>query len=157
MIMNNFDKETMLMLLAPLPKEAVKPHPTKRGMSAINPIYVSERLNKVFGIGGWSFSTENEELKPWVQKTKNGQRDMFKGIVKCQLSLSNGAMYQTTASSDNDDAGDALKGAATDGLTKLASWLGVGSHVWKNQSYEQALEAWRKEWNKLKDNKTEEK
>ena len=39
------------MLDAPLPAEAIKPHPTKSNMSTINAIFVTERLNEVFGVG----------------------------------------------------------------------------------------------------------
>jgi hypothetical protein len=149
------DEKKRLMLMFPLPKEAVKDHPTKKmadgtPFSSINPIYVTERLNKVLGLGGWSFETEMITSTPFTQKTRSGEREMFRGVVKCTLTLNeSGAQYQTTASSDNNDEGDALKGAATDGLTKLASWLGVGSYIWKNQSYEQALADFNKQWEKL--------
>lgn len=34
---------------------------------------------------------------------------------------------------DNGDKGDALKGATTDALTKIGSYLGIGQDVWKNK------------------------
>ena len=43
------------ILTTPLPKEALKQHPSKRFLTTINPIYVVERLNLAFGIGGWTF------------------------------------------------------------------------------------------------------
>ena len=40
-------------LKAPLPAEAITPHPTKPWLSSIKPAFVIERLNDVFGPGGW--------------------------------------------------------------------------------------------------------
>ena len=58
------------ILTADLPKEALKPLPHKRNakgepMTSITPIYVIERLNKAFGLGGWQFEPEviNDEEK----------------------------------------------------------------------------------------------
>lgn len=46
-------------LKKPLPDEAVKAHPTKTFLSSIKAIYVTERLNEVFGCGAWSVRTEH--------------------------------------------------------------------------------------------------
>lgn len=40
---------------------------------------------------------------------------------------------------DNADKGDALKGAATDALTKIGSYLGIGQDVWKDKKGQQAV------------------
>ena len=45
-------------LSRPLPDEAVSPHPTKKYLSSIKSIYVTERLNEVFGVGKWRIETE---------------------------------------------------------------------------------------------------
>ena len=42
--MTEIDK-TYSELRKPLPKEAIKPHPTKAYLSTINPAYVIDRLN----------------------------------------------------------------------------------------------------------------
>mgnify|MGYP000802183513 CR=1 FL=1 len=41
-----------------LPDEAVSQHPTKKFLSSIKSIYVTERLNEVFGVGSWRVETE---------------------------------------------------------------------------------------------------
>jgi hypothetical protein len=35
---------------------------------------------------------------------------------------------------DNPDRGDAYKGAMTDAITKIGSFLGIGADVWKNKA-----------------------
>lgn len=116
--------EMKAMLNAALPAEAIKPHPTKSYLSTINAIYVSERLNEVFGVGEWQTKTEfiNE---------KSNKTSMV--VVKLTLDIpAYGIHYECYGGNDNADYGDAFKGATTDALTKIASWMGIGAHVWKN-------------------------
>lgn len=110
------------ILARPLPVEAVKQHPTKKFLSTINSIYVTERLNECFGVGGWRLSTE-----PVAREQKMV-------VVKVSFAVPEyGIMYECFGGNDNADLGDAYKGATTDALTKIGSWLGIGAHVWKNQ------------------------
>lgn len=116
--------EIKARLNAALPAEAIKPHPTKSYLSTINAIYVSERLNEVFGVGEWQTKTEfiNE---------KSNKTSMV--VVKLTLDIpAYGIHYECYGGNDNADYGDAFKGATTDALTKIASWMGIGAHVWKN-------------------------
>ena len=48
----------MARLKEPLPAKALKPHPSKSFLTTINSIYVTERLNDVFGIGSWQTKSE---------------------------------------------------------------------------------------------------
>ena len=50
-----------------LPDEAVSQHPTKKFLSSIKSIYVTERLNEVFGVGSWRVETgdQNGEVKEY--------------------------------------------------------------------------------------------
>lgn len=117
-------EEMKAKLNAALPAEAIKPHPTKSYLSTINAIYVSERLNEVFGVGEWQTKTEfiNE---------KSNKTSMV--VVKLTLDIpAYGIHYECYGGNDNADYGDAFKGATTDALTKIASWMGIGAHVWKN-------------------------
>ena len=108
----------------PLPAEAIKQHPTKNYLSTINAIYVSERLNEVFGIGEWQTKVE------YVSE-KTNKTTMV--VVKLTLDIpAYGIHYECFGGNDNTDFGDAYKGATTDALTKIGSWLGIGAHVWKN-------------------------
>lgn len=116
-----------------LPAEALSPHPKLAGKSAISAIYIAERLNEVFGIGQWTTSVEFIERHSFIQKTKNGDKDKIMIVIKLILEIpSYGIHYECFGGNDNDDLGDAYKGATTDALTKIGSWLGIGAHVWKN-------------------------
>ena len=48
----NLSSEQLELIAKPLPPQAVKPHPTRAGMSTIKAVFVTERFNDVFGVGG---------------------------------------------------------------------------------------------------------
>lgn len=103
-----------------LPDEAVTPHPTKAYLSNIKAIYVTERLNDVFGVGAWSTSVEHVAT------------DGKMVVVKLTLAIPDyGIRYECYGGNDNADLGDAYKGATTDALTKICSWMGLGADVFK--------------------------
>lgn len=117
-------------LYAPLPSEAIKPHPTKTFLSTIKPIYVTDRLNEVFGIGGWQLRTEN------VLVNDNGTvvNKVIFSVPEYDI------YYECFGGNDNGgktskgfDLGDAFKGATTDGLTKICSYLGIGIDVFRGK------------------------
>ena len=56
--LKSLDSTQLDALSRPLPDEAVSPHPTKKYLSSIKSIYVTERLNEVFGVGKWRIETE---------------------------------------------------------------------------------------------------
>lgn len=121
-------------LQKPLPAWAIKAHPTRRGMSSIHPMAIIDRLNDVFGIDGWDFHTEHISSHPFTQQTKNGERSMFRSAVKGRVYIkSMDKTIEQFGGSSNDDEGDALKGGATDALTKIASYLGIGASIYKGQ------------------------
>jgi hypothetical protein len=117
-------------LYAPLPSEAIKPHPTKTFLSTIKPIYVTDRLNEVFGIGKWQLRTEN------ILVNDNGTV-----VNKVIFSVpDHDIYYECFGGNDNGgqtskgfDLGDAFKGATTDGLTKICSYLGIGIDVFRGK------------------------
>lgn len=105
-----------------LPDEAVSQHPTKKFLSSIKSIYVTERLNEVFGVGSWRVETEIVE------------RSERMVVVKLRFSIPEyGVYYECFGGNDNADLGDACKGATTDALTKVCSWLGIGAEVFKGR------------------------
>ena len=115
-------------LNAPLPAEAIKPHPSKSYLSTINAIYVTERFNQVFGVGRWGTTSDVIEAADkmivlrvhfWAYSPVEGG-DMIK--------------LESYGGNDNVDRGDAYKGAMTDALTKIGSFLGIGADVWKDRS-----------------------
>lgn len=118
--------EMKAMLDKPLPKEAIKQHPTKKFLSTINAIFVTERLNETFGVGAWQTKTEAVTSAP----TKNGTTMV---VTKTIFTVpAYGIYYECYGGNDNADLGDAYKGSMTDALTKIGSYLGIGAHVWKN-------------------------
>ena len=107
---------------APLPPEAVSPHPTKKFLSSIKSIYVTERLNEVFGVGSWKLFTE------FIEKVDKMV------VVKATFRIPEyNVDFECFGGNDNSDLGDAYKGATTDALTKIASWLGIGREVFKGE------------------------
>lgn len=117
-------------LLEPLPEEAVRPHETKSYLSSISAIYVTERFNEVFGLGGWTTKVEHVATEPRQQNSKVG--DMV--VVKVTFEVpKDGIYYEAYGGNDNKDLGDAYKGAMTDALTKIGSYIGVGIDVFKGK------------------------
>ncbi len=113
-----------------LPKEAVKQHPTKTYLSSIKAIYVTERLNDVFGCGKWQIKAE-----------KVSENDKGMVVIKTTLTIPEyGVYYESYGGNDNGgensknfDLGDAYKGATTDGITKIGSYLGIGLSVFQGK------------------------
>lgn len=118
--MQTITNEIKAILNRPLPAEAVTPHPSKTYLSSIKSIYVTERLNEAFGIGAWQIATEFIERKEKMV------------VVKTTLTIPEyGIHYESFGGNDNADLGDAYKGASTDAITKICSWLGIGADVFK--------------------------
>ena len=129
-------QDQVALIKKPLPREAVTPHPTKQNLSTIKAIYVTERLNDVFGIGSWVIQTDIiGEIIEKTRTTSSGrERTEYTAILKTCLSIPDyGIHYESIASSVNDDPGDACKGATTDAITKICSYIGIGIDVFKGQ------------------------
>lgn len=124
-------------LKKPLPFEAVKKHPTKTFLSSIKAIYVTERLNDVFGCGAWTLKTEH------VTTT---EKSMV--VVKVTFEIPEyGVYYESFGGNDNGgensknfDLGDAYKGATTDAITKIGSYLGIAIDVFKGNPNTKPIE-----------------
>lgn len=116
-------------LYAPLPSEAISQHPTKTFLSSIKGIYVTERFNEVFGIGKWTTKVEKVGEYP-PASAKMGPMVVVKVIFEVP---GEGIYYESYGGNDNADVGDAYKGATTDALTKIGSYLGIGMDVYKGK------------------------
>ena len=124
----NITPEMYEALKKPLHKEAVKQHPTKTFLSSIKAIYVTERLNEVFGCGSWRLKVEH------ITTT---EKSMV--VVKVIFEIPEYSVYYESfggndnggLNSKNFDLGDAYKGATTDAITKIGSYLGIGISVFK--------------------------
>lgn len=130
--------EQIAKLERPLPAEALKAHPTKKDssgtpMTTIKAIFVIDRLNEVFGVGVWNLKTtyiSHDKIVRMTQAQK--ERTEYISAVHTELSVPAYDIHlECIAGSTNDDLGDALKGGTTDGITKIASYLGIGAHIWR--------------------------
>lgn len=123
-------KEMRDQLRKPLPKEALKQHPTKTYLTSIKPVFILERLSEVFGTGSWQVRTR------FVERSANGAI-----VVKTSLTIPDYGIYYESFGGNNNggedsknfDLGDAYKGATTDGLTKICSYLEIGIDVFKGK------------------------
>lgn len=134
--MKQLTKEQLALIKKPLPKEAVTQHPTKQNLSTIKAIYVTERLNDVFGVGSWTIKTNLiHDIMEKTRTTSSGkERTEFTAILRTTMEIADyGIYYECIASSVNDDPGDACKGATTDAITKICSYIGIGIDVFKGQ------------------------
>lgn len=111
------------ILKRPLPPEAVKQHPTKKYLSSIKVPFIIERLNEAFGINGWP--VENEIIA--IQ----GKMVVMKSVLRVP---EYGIYVEQFGGNDNDDLGDAYKGACTDALSKIGSYLYIAMDVYKGLS-----------------------
>jgi hypothetical protein len=102
----------------------------KPKMSVIHPMAIIDRLNEVFGIGEWNYKVEFISCDKEIQKTKSGERQIYVSAVKGRLEIGE-LVIEQFGGSTNDDKGDSLKGGATDALTKIASYLGIGAEIYK--------------------------
>jgi hypothetical protein len=105
-----------------LPLEALQPIPGKPYLTSIKGIYVTERFNEVFGVGSWRVEVEFVERKEDAVVVKVIFEVPEKNIY-----------YECYGGNNNKDLGDAYKGATTDALTKIGSYLGVGLEVFKGK------------------------
>lgn len=120
-------------LRKPLPSEAISRHPTKTFLSSIKAIYVTERLNDVFGIGGWKTKVEHIVSEMAQKANKNGVHPVMV-VVKLTFEIPEyGIYYESYGGNDNEDLGDAFKGATTDAITKVGSFLEIGIDVFKGK------------------------
>ena len=125
-------QELVEKLRKPLPNEAVTKHPTKSYLSSIKAIYVVERLNDVFGLGGWKIKNELVELYDFKKSVKGAEVAGTMVVMKATLTVPQyGIEFEAYGGNDNDDRGDAYKGACTDALTKIGSYMFIGMEVYK--------------------------
>lgn len=132
--------EMVAALKKPLPPEAIKQHPTKAYLSAIKVPFIIERLNEVFGVAGWKVRNDIVEA---------GDKMI---VVKSTLTVPEyGIEHEAFGGNDNPDRGDAYKGACTDALSKIASYLYIAMDVYKGLGDAPSREAKKKEAAKSSD------
>jgi len=131
--MKRITPELEAQLRAPLPPEAITQHPTKTFLSSIKGIYITERLNEVFGIGQWTTKVEKVGEYKGEKSDKNGLFPIMI-VTKTTLEIPEyGIYHECYGGNDNADLGDAYKGATTDAISKIGSYLEIGIDVYKGK------------------------
>jgi hypothetical protein len=100
------------------------------GMTAIAAIGITMRLNQVFGYGAWQIRTDNMRTRPIDMKGSTWYYSTCKVIFNVP---EYDIHYECEAGSQNKEEGDSAKGAITDSITKIASWMGIGWEVYNSK------------------------
>jgi hypothetical protein len=120
-----------------LPPEAITSNDKHSHLSSIKPAFVIERMNQVFGVGGYveRYREISMTTKEVVYKQGTPQErkvTLFVATVHGTLDIPKyGIHLENYGGSENENAGDELKGACTDAFTKMCSHLGIGLDVYK--------------------------
>lgn len=128
-VMEKLPNNTRDALRKPMPEEAISEHPTKKFLSTIKAIYIVERLNDIFGIGGWTAEHEivsdAEDYVTVAGRIKIGEPLNFATPVQY------GGHKKT---GKNTEPADGYKSAVTDMISKCASFLEIGIDVFKGKT-----------------------
>ena len=130
------EKEREKLLKADFPPEALSSD-TSRGfeLTSIKAAYVIERLNDVFGLCGEGWKYEFSKFK----EPENGEDGGEVGVKvtlwyrKLDGEWSEPLSYVGGKKIVRGNITDARKSAITDGITKIASMLGIGHNVFKGK------------------------
>lgn len=120
----------------PISNDALTSVEFGKKLTSIKPVFITERLNKVFGYGQWQTQVElipiNGQTVHLGQDSKGNT--VYTVMVKVIFTVPNyGIHYEQIASSNNTDMGDAAKGGASDALGKICSFMGIAEAVYKGE------------------------
>lgn len=135
-------------LSAPLPADAIKASfEGSKGLSTVKSAYQKERMNEVFGIGGWTYEDVLVSIVPspvykWKAQKKErvGEIDYFTNyvLVRTRVYIREFDLYSPwywggwVMDDYHQDIGDAMKSAVTSSLSKcLGEYFEVGIQVYK--------------------------
>ena len=113
-------------LRKPFPPEAISQHPSKSFLSTIKAIYITERLNDLFGIGGWTLEHEIVSDAPEYVAVRG--RIIIGEPYNIRTPDQYGGHNKT---GKNIEPADGYKSAMTDCQSKCASYLEIGIDVFK--------------------------
>ena len=103
--------EMVAKLTRPLPAEAITENKQKTFLSSIKPIYITQRLNEVFGYGNWRTKVDVVT-----------EKDDGSTVVKTTLEIPEYGVYLEQFGGHQDrDLGDSYKSSATDALMLFIS------------------------------------
>lgn len=117
--------EIRKQLNSDFPAKAYKKHPTKTFLTTLKAMYVTERLNDVFGVGRWTIDIEIIERTTDYVLVQGEFRCLdFEVIVPKQY-----GGHKT--SGKGTEIADGFKSALTDCQSKIASYLEIGIEMFK--------------------------
>ena len=118
-------QEMREQLRSPFPPKAYSKHPTKTFLTTLKAMYVTERLNDVFGVGRWTIETEI------IERTDNYVlvQGEFKALDLDVILPKQYGGHNTTGT--NIEIADGYKSALTDCQSKIASYLEIGIEMFK--------------------------
>lgn len=120
-------KEMRSRLRESFPDEAYSKHPTKTFLTVLKAMYVTERLNDVFGIGRWTVEVEViERTEDYVLVKGEFHSLDYDIVVPKQF-----GGHKTTGK--NTEIADGYKSALTDSISKIASYLEIGIDMFKGK------------------------
>lgn len=129
---NVLPDELRQQLRRPFPPEAVAPIPGRTYLTTVKAIYITERLNDVFGIGGWTLETEIISDSGGYVLVK-GSIILFNWNIRTPLQYGG---HKATG-----EIAEAYKSAITDIQSKSASYLEIAIDVFKGRGEIAAKEA----------------
>lgn len=140
-----------------IPQWALSDRPGAGKLTSIKSIYITETLNEMFGIGGWTVQCELIPINgnTFIQ-TKKGDLSFYTVMMKV-IFQTNDIHYECIASADNTDLGDAAKGAISDCLSKIGSWIGIAAAVYRGETIYETLNASHPDWKTIKEDLKEKK
>ena len=119
----------------------------KDNLLYIQHIHVSDRLNRVLGIGQWALVKRSQRAQQVRYTKSEGVRIFFEGVLLirgCYVGEAIGVGdYHLNNSAE--DFGTAMESAMSDCLTRCAKRLGIGSQVWDKTYCETWLSKYAKE------------
>ncbi len=124
---NKITEDMRVKLRSSFPDEAYSAHPTKTFLTTLKAMYITERLNDVFGVGRWSISHEV------VEKTQDYV--LIQGsFVSLDFEVITPSQYGGhKTSGTNTEMADGYKSAVTDCISKIASYLEIGIDMFKGK------------------------
>lgn len=127
--MKLIDDTIRKQLREPFPAEAISQHPTKTFLSTIKAIYIVERLNDIFGIGGWTLEHDivSDETDYVAVKGRLVIFEPYNILTPFQY----GGHKKTGT---NTEPADGYKSAVTDCQSKCASYLEIGIDIFKGKT-----------------------
>jgi len=124
---NKITADMRTALRADFPKEAYSQHPTKTFLTTLKAMYVTERLNDVFGLGRWTI----DHLV--VERTADYV--LIQGeFIALDYEVKIPSQYGGhTTTGKNTEIADGYKSAITDCISKIASYMEIGIDMFKGK------------------------